>query len=63
MKILLVVKVGSQEKRSNQLKYIQSKIIKNKTKRSPKTIAKVITTCTIPAFFRFTESNSLVRNS
>ena len=30
MKILLVVKVGSQEKRSNQLKYIQSKI---KTKK------------------------------
>ena len=62
MKILLVVKVGSQENRSNQLKYIQSKI-KTKKKRSPKTIAKLITTCTIPAFFRFTESNGLVRNS
>ena len=30
MKILLVVKVGSKENRSNQLKYIQSKI---KTKK------------------------------
>ena len=30
MKILLVVKVGSQEKRSNQLKYIQSKIKRKK---------------------------------
>ena len=32
MKILLVVKVGSQEKRSNQLKYIQSKIKTKKEK-------------------------------
>ena len=61
MNILLVANVGSQEKRSNELKYIQSKI-KTK-KRGPKTIAKLITTCTIPAFFRFTESNGLVRNS
>ena len=61
-KILLVVSVGSLEKRSNQPKYKEPKT------RSPKTTAKLIHNnvycflitifrLTIPAFFRLTSAN------
>ena len=64
-KILLVVNVGSLEKRSNQPKYNEPKT------RSPKTTAKLIQNnvycffitifrLAIPAFFRFTDVTELM---
>ena len=64
-KILLVVNVGSLEKRSNQPKYKESRT------RSPKTTAKLISNnvycffkpifrLAIPAFYRFTDVTELM---